>query len=415
VWALKGTSRRQGIGTARFLFGVDTEGAGCGSDDDGSMIQYHSFARTDAGQKANKRSLIRRGAALGIAIVSTALSACNDHSSIPVARAKFVRTEIVGPQDRQPSLTLTGEVQARFRADLSFRTSGRVVARHVDVGAHVDAGKLLAQLDPAEQQADFDAATAAVNSAESQMSLARTEFERKKYLISSGFTTRGAFDQAQEQLRNAEGALEVAKSQLGTAKESLGDTELRAGATGIITERSVEVGQVVRAAQSVFALAQDGDRDGVFYVNESFLDGDFKSNEVSLALVSNPNVTALGEVREISPALDQKSSTVRVKVTIRNPPAAMTLGTAIAGTVKRTTVRQIVLPWTALMAMGSKPAVWVVDPGSKTASLRAVSISRYEAGSVLISGGLEAGERVVVDGGKLLSSGQAVTYDRNPS
>ena len=61
--------------------------------------------------------------------------------------------------DRLP-LTLTGEVQARFRADLSFRVSGRVLARLVDVGAHVNAGDLLARLDPAEQQADFDAATA---------------------------------------------------------------------------------------------------------------------------------------------------------------------------------------------------------------------------------------------------------------
>jgi membrane fusion protein, multidrug efflux system len=52
-------------------------------------------------------------------------------------------------------VTLTGEVQARFHADL--RVSGRVTERFVDVGAHVDAGEVLARLDPAEQQADLDA------------------------------------------------------------------------------------------------------------------------------------------------------------------------------------------------------------------------------------------------------------------
>jgi multidrug efflux pump subunit AcrA (membrane-fusion protein) len=89
----------------------------------------------------------------------------------------------------------------------------------------------------------------------------------------------------------------------------------------------------------------------------------------------------------------------------------MTLGSAVVGTAKRKPVSQIALPWTALMAIGSKPAVWIVDPATDTVSLKPVSISAYEAGTVLISGGLEPGARVVVDGGKLLSSGQRVTYE----
>ena len=63
-----------------------------------------------------------------------------------------------------------------------------------------------------------------------------------------------AFDQAQEALRSAESSLEAAKAQLGTAKDALGYTELRADATGVITARSLEVGQVVQAAQPVFTL-----------------------------------------------------------------------------------------------------------------------------------------------------------------
>ena len=97
---------------------------------------------------------------------------------------------IVQPQDCQGGLTLTGEVQARFRADLSFRVSGRVLARPVDVGAHVIAGDLLARLDPAEQQADFDAATAALAAAEAQLRVAQATFDRQSNLLSSGFTTR---------------------------------------------------------------------------------------------------------------------------------------------------------------------------------------------------------------------------------
>jgi len=219
-----------------------------------------------------------------------------------------------------------------------------------------------------------------------------------------------AFGQAQEGLRTAEGSLEAAKAQLGTAKDALAYTELRAGASGVITARSLEVGQVVQAAQPVFSLAQEGERDAVFEVYEAILFADFDGGPVSLTLVSDPNLKATGRVREVSPAINPKSATIRVKVTIENPPKGMTLGSAVAGTAKWKPVAQIALPWTALMAAGSKPAVWVLDPSTKTASLKRVTVDRYEAEAVVIKDGLEPGERVVVDGGKLLSSGQRVFY-----
>jgi membrane fusion protein, multidrug efflux system len=354
-------------------------------------------------------------AAFALALLATTLGACNDRSAAPVERAAFVRTEIVQPRDGQGSLTLTGEIQARFRADLSFRVSGRVLARLADVGAHVNAGDVLARLDPAEQQAELDAATAGVSAAESQLRVAKATFDRQTSLISSGFTTRVAYDQAQEELRAAESTLESAKAQLGTAHEALSDTELHARAAGVITARSLEVGQVVQAAQTVFTLAQDGERDAVFDVPESMFFGDVEHGSVSVTLVSDSDVAAVGYVREISPAVDPKTSTVRVKVAIQNPPAAMTLGSAIAGTAGTKPATEITLPWTALMAAGSRPAVWIVDPKTKTASLKPVTVSAYEAGAVLIKEGLEAGDRVVIDGGKLLSSGQPVTYGEDRS
>jgi multidrug efflux pump subunit AcrA (membrane-fusion protein) len=89
----------------------------------------------------------------------------------------------------------------------------------------------------------------------------------------------------------------------------------------------------------------------------------------------------------------------------------MTLGSAIAGTARWKAVKQIVLPWSALMATGSSPAVWVADPRTRTVSLKPVTVDSYQTGTVVVKGGLQPGERVVVDGGKLLSPGQSVTYD----
>lgn len=82
--------------------------------------------------------------ALALALLAAPLAACSDSAATAVERAAFVHTEVVQPRDGQAGVTLTGELQARFSADLSFRISGRVLERLVDVGAHVSAGDLLA-------------------------------------------------------------------------------------------------------------------------------------------------------------------------------------------------------------------------------------------------------------------------------
>lgn len=349
------------------------------------------------------------------ATLLAALGGCGDRASGSTKPAQFVRTQVVRAEQHQGTMTLTGELQARFQAQLSFRVSGRVVARYVEVGAHVDTGQLLATVDPAEQQADVDAATAAVAAAEFRVRMAQATFDRQNTLLADGFTTRVLFDQAQQDLRSAESALETATAQLGTAKDNLGYTELRAATSGVITERHLEIGQVVQAAQPVFTLAQDGERDAVFDVSESMFFRDVDGGPVSVALVANRDIAAVGHVREVSPAVDPKTLTVRVKVALENPPSAMTLGSAVAGTAKLKSTAQIALPWTALMAAGSSAAVWLVDPATATISMQPVKIGAHESGTVIIEQGLEPGERVVVDGGKLLSTGQSVTYDKDPS
>ena len=356
-------------------------------------------------------TLLRARGPLPLVLLTlTLLGGCNDRVANSLKPPTLVRTETVRLQDRGSSVTLTGDVEARIQTDLSFRVRGRVIARLVDVGAHVNTGDVLARIDPTQQQADLDAATANLAAAESQLWVSTQTFQRQKTLIANGFTTRVAFDTAEEGLRTAEGQLESAKAQLGRSREALGDTELRASAAGVITARNLEVGQVMQAAQSAFTLAQDGDRDAVFDVYETIF---FRQPEdkVALTLLSNRNVTAVGRVREVSPIIDSKSSTVRVKVAIENPLAAMTLGSAVAGTLRWKPVNQIVLPWSALMEMGSVPAVWVVDPRTRTVSLKPVTVDSYQTGTVVIKAGLQPGERVVVDGGKLLSLGQPVSYD----
>src|SRR5687767_13105228 len=109
-------------------------------------MDRHAPHHPDVSRKPGTPVLKGLCASLAVALLAAPLSACNDGSATAVQRPTFVRTEIVQPRARQGSVTLTGEVQARFSADLSFRVSGRVRERLVDVGAHVHPGEVLARL-----------------------------------------------------------------------------------------------------------------------------------------------------------------------------------------------------------------------------------------------------------------------------
>lgn len=340
-------------------------------------------------------------------LVAASLAGCGEEArrERPVT---LVKTEVVHTEPRRTVIRLTGDVQARVSTELSFRVSGRVVERLVDVGAHVKAGDILARLDPTEQRADLVGAQAALTAAEAQLRLSTATFERQKSLMASGFTTRVAFDQAQEGLRAAEGSLDTAKAQLGIAKDALGYTELRASAAGIITARNIEVGQVAQSAQAAYTLAEDGARDAVFDVYEAIFLIPVSSDMIKVWLVSNPAVKAEAKLREVSPTVDPKTGSVRVKLSIENPPPEMTLGSALVGEGYSRAVDKIVLPWSALTADQSGAAVWLVDPKTHEVSLKSVAIESYETDSVVIGGGLAVGDRVVIDGGKMLRPGQIV-------
>jgi RND family efflux transporter MFP subunit len=355
--------------------------------------------------------MFRLGAIGCLVVSSVALGGCDGRQAVAPKSTTLVRTEVARFQEYRRSVTLTGDVEARVQTVLSFRVSGRVTARFVDVGSHVNAGDLLARIDPVEQQADLDAAIASVSAAESRARVAQAAFNRQKALLANGFTTRANYDQAQETLRVAEGALANSKAQLGTARDALGYTDLRARASGVITARNIEVGQVADAAQPAFTLAQDGARDAVFDVYETLLFQRPASKNLTIALLSDPAVKAVGRIREVAPTVDPKTATVRVKVAIENPPPAMTLGRIVSGTGRLKAERRIIVPWGALAATKTSPAVWVVDPKTMTVSLNPIVIEAYETGSIVIKSGLEPGERVVTEGGKFLSPGQTVQFD----
>lgn len=340
------------------------------------------------------------------------VSGCSDNKSQAEKPLTPIKVEQARFTSYSPALTMTGEIEARVESDISFRVSGRITERSVDTGQHVKAGDLLARLDPEEQKADLAAADASLKLAEAQQAQLQAAFNRSSELLQKGLTTRGDHDTARAALTSAQHAVDAARSSLASAQDALGYTELRADADGIITARSAEVGQVAQAAQMVFRLARDGARDAVFHVQESIF---LKRNaftgqqvEVSVALLTRPEVTAKGVIREISPTIDAKTGTVRIKADLGDVSADMALGAAISGRVVLDPTEVIRVPWTAIGSKDGEPAVWTFDRDAQTVAMRKISVFSYEKEAALISRGIAPGTEIVSEGAKFLREGQSV-------
>jgi RND family efflux transporter MFP subunit len=355
--------------------------------------------------------LLHRKAELALAVIAPAAlillasEVAAAERSDQLARVRTVTAEM---SDVMPDVRLTGDIQARYETSTSFRTSGKIAARLVEVGELVGRDQVLARLEPQEPQANLDNAQAVLNSAEAQLTQARLTFERQQALLRGGYTTRSSYDQAEQVLRTSEAAVASARAALGAAREQLSYTELRAGVSGVVTARSAEAGQVVQAGQTIFTIAQDGPRDAVFNIFEALLANPPQNRRVNVVLQADPGVRADGTVREVSPTLDPASGSVKVKVGLDQTPPEMTLGAAVIGSGEFHSQPALVLPWGALFRWENAPAIWVVDPTRQTVTAKPVTVARYGAGTVLISDGVAPGEIVVTAGTQLLRPGQKV-------
>jgi len=339
------------------------------------------------------------------------LSSCSEQPGAAEPKPRQVSVVVAEKQPLTQGGVLTGEIRARVQGDLSFRVSGKIIERLVDVGASVKAGQPLARIDAEEQKADLEVATANLEAAEAQQTQAQLAFDRQQNLFRTQVTTRAALDQAQEALLTAQGNAKSAQAQLETARDALSYTELRADADGVITARNAEVGQVAQAAQVIFTLAHDGPRDAVFEVVETLFLGRRIEPAVTVSLLSDPSKKVEATVREISPTIDSSTGTVRVKLSL-NGDASMPLGAPVAGSFQYEPQSMIQLPWSAMASKGGKPAVWVVDAGTSAISMHAIEVGEYETGSFTVKGGVSPGDIIVAEGAKFLRPNEIVSYEK---
>jgi RND family efflux transporter MFP subunit len=349
-----------------------------------------------------------RTACLAFALVA-ALAGCREEPKVDTTpQVRPVRTATVEKREGAGALTFSGRIEAEDEVSLAFRISGRIIELDAKVGDRVEAGQTLARLESQNEMNALRQAKANLAGAEGQLTQARNHFDRQQTLLGQGWTTRANFDQAQQSLQTTQSQVDAAEAQLKSAHDLVSFTELKADAPGILTEVKPASGEVVQAGQAIVRIARKGGRDAVFDVPAQLLRSAPSNPEITVSLADDPEVTAAGRVREIGAQANPVTRTFEARVGLTDPPPEMRLGATVVGRLNMDSGPVIAIPASALTRTNQQPAVWIVDPASKTVSLHNVDVGRFDQAQVVVSRGLDAGDVVVTAGVQALHPGQKV-------
>lgn len=304
-----------------------------------------------------------------------------------------------------------GNIQARYESNVGFRVPGRIASRAVDVGAEVNAGDLLASLDPTDQQNQLRSAEGDLASIQAQFINAQATARRQQDLFDRGVGSQAQLDSAQTDLKTTQASLDQARAAVNQAKDQLNYVELRADHKSVVTAWNAEAGQVVTAGQQVVTLAQPDIKEAVIDLPDTLVDQLPKDVVFQVASQLNPEITTTATVREIEPQAESTTRTRRARLTLAETPTAFRLGTAISVTLSSAIKPRVEVPLTALQEAEGKTRVWVVDPQTQTVSARDVSVVSRTDSTVVLAYGVKNGERVVTAGVNSLKPGQKVKVD----
>ena len=340
-------------------------------------------------------------------LTTTLLVGCDaEQHSEKVTPVPKVRTaEILSAQEQH--WTLSGTVQSRRDAALSFLISGQINERLAQAGQRVEAGDVLLRLDPRDIRQQLAAAQANVAAARAQAENAEANRDRLASLSQKGLVPVQAYEDARAQARAARQSAKAAEAALAQASSANEYGELRAPADGVLLEVTGEVGQVVTAGMPVATLAYDGPRDIEVFVPERRRTDLPEQARVELY---GSDLQAPAQLREVAGSADPQSRSWRTRYSIEDDPQAWPLGSSAtlilpsstngaAATLQR-------VPVGALIDQGQGMGVWVVE--EEQVRWQAVDLERMDTEFAYVHSQLPAGTTIIALGAHLLEAGQKV-------
>ncbi|HET9034288.1 MAG TPA: efflux RND transporter periplasmic adaptor subunit [Dokdonella sp.] len=304
-----------------------------------------------------------------------------------------------------------GEVRARYESALGFRVGGKIKARLVDVGNHVDKGQVLAELDPRDLELASSSARATLASAQAAFRLAESEHQRYQTLHAQNFVSQINLEAKANALEAARAHVTEAQAALNAATNQTGYADLRADADGVITTVLAEAGQVVGTGQTVLNLAHDGASEVEINVPEQAISGMRIGSEAQVELWTDSGNRSSGRVREIAPAADATTRTFRVRVAFDDESSKPRLGQSarVYFFASNNAQGRFIVPLSAVYEKEGKAALWQFDTATRKVHLTPVVVDKFDETVAFISEGLVVQTWIVTAGVHRLREGEVVS------
>jgi membrane fusion protein (multidrug efflux system) len=360
-------------------------------------------------------------------VIASLLAACGRGGGAPAQAPAAPEVAVITLAPRQVDLStvLPGRTSAFRIAEVRPQVEGIVLKRLFTEGAEVRAGQPLYEIDAAPYRAAQLRAEAALASAEAQLNAAKLLAERYGPLHERGVVSKQDYDNAVAGDKSAAAAVASAKAALETARIELTYTQVRSPISGRIGRSQVTEGALVTRNQEQ-PLATVAQLDPIYVdVTQSSTDllnlqRDFAAGrlqrdarqqaKVSLLLEDGSAYPEPGSLQFSEVTVDAGTGSVLLRAVFPNPSRMLLPGMFVRATLQQgRSSEALVVPQGGVSRNArGEPTVLVVGEDNVLAE-RVIQVSRSVGSDWLVSGGLAAGERVVVDGLQRVRPGIAVT------
>jgi membrane fusion protein (multidrug efflux system) len=355
----------------------------------------------------------RRSAVLASACASALVAACGGGTEEQVPHATPVTIAPVVAMEIADRIEATGQLVARDHAQIAAEIAGRVTEILVEEGASVRASEAVLAIDPERRNLERDSARARVDEARAQLREQDRAYQRVAELRERGVASETQREQGETAQKLARSRLAAAEAELGVLERALRDASVTAPFDGLVAEHFVSRGEYVTPGQKLFELVALDPIEVEFHLPEVDSGRVATGQIVDVRVAPFPDESFDGEVSVVSPTIDPRSRTLRVKALLANPGGRLRPGLFARldlGVALRPDVPMVLEEAILRRAEGS--IVFRALDDNRVERV-AVETGVHQDGYVEVLKGLAPGDRVVTRGGDRLAEGQVI-LPRNP-
>jgi membrane fusion protein, multidrug efflux system len=345
----------------------------------------------------------------------------NQELNAAVAAAGKRLVTVVEPTQTSsaPDLVLPGNIQANQQTSIYARVDGYIARWYTDIGAHVTAGEVLADIDAPQIDANLRMAQAQLELAEANLKLAQTNSVRSQELFQNRVIAQQELDTvvATEQVQKA--TRDNAAAALKSAQDMKAFEQIRAPFAGTITARFIDVGSLVTSGsvttvRTLFDLVQSDPVRVLVHVPQADISSVKPGTPAAVTVDEYPNETFAGKIARDAGAFDPTSRTLLLEIDVPNPDGRLFAGMyAHARFSLPSPTAALLVPDNAILIDAKGQRIVVVDSSNKI-HIKPVQLGRDFGTKTEILSGLDAQDRVVQNPADDLSEGMPVSIQTAP-